>query len=185
MKNIETILSDFGITIPEGKAADLRKAVAENYKTVAEFTKLQERHDALDTSLKDVQGKLAAFDGVDVAALKGQITTLTNDLQTERLRSTVDTFLSGKHFVNDITRESITDKLVTALGSDDARGKSIDDLFTGLVTDQNGKEIPGILVADPASKARFSSDHSGMVPPAGGAKEYVAQKYKNNPFFRG
>ena len=47
------------------------------------------------------------------------------------------------------------------------------------------KEIPGILVADPASKARFSSDHSGMVPPAGGAKEYVAQKYKNNPFFRG
>ena len=69
MKNIETILSDFGITIPEGKAADLRKAVAENYKTVAEFTKLQERHDALDTSLKDVQGKLAAFDGVDVAAL--------------------------------------------------------------------------------------------------------------------
>ena len=64
-------------------------------------------------------------------------------------------------------------------------GKSIDDLFTGLVTDQNGKEIPGILVADPASKARFSSDHSGMVPPAGGAKEYVAQKYKNNPFFRG
>ena len=112
MKNIETILSDFGITIPEGKATDLRKAVAENYKTVAEFTKLQERHDALDTSLKDVQGKLAAFDGVDVAALKGQITTLTNDLQTERdnrkkdaaavkLRSTVDTFLSGKHFVND------------------------------------------------------------------------------------
>ena len=178
MKNIETILSDFGITIPEGKATDLRKAVAENYKTVAEFTKLQERHDALDTSLKDVQGKLAAFDGVDVAALKGQITTLTNDLQTERdnrkkdaaavkLRSTVDTFLSGKHFVNDITREGIT------------------DLFTGLVTDRDGKEIPGILVADPASKARFSSDHSGMVPPAGGAKEYVAQKYKNNPFFRG
>ena len=102
---------------------------------------------------------------MDVAALKGQITTLTNDLQTERdnrkkdaaavkLRSTVDTFLSGKHFVNDITRESITDKLVTALGSDDARGKSIDDLFTGLVTDQNGKEIPGILVADPASYRR-------------------------------
>ena len=45
MKNIETILSDFGITIPEGKATDLRKAVAENYKTVAEFTKLQERQE--------------------------------------------------------------------------------------------------------------------------------------------
>ena len=52
--------------------------------------------------------------------------------------------------------------MLSAIGA-----KSIDDLFTGLVTDQNGKEIPGILVADPASKARFSSDHSGMVPPAG------------------
>ena len=83
MKNIETILSDFGITIPEGKAADLRKAVAENYKTVAEYTKLQERHDALDTSLKDVQGKLAAFDGVDVAGLQEQVTKLKADMKAQ------------------------------------------------------------------------------------------------------
>ena len=72
-----------------------------------------------------------------------------------KLRSTVDTFLSGKHFVNDITRESITDKLVTALGSDDARGKSIDDLFTGLVTDQNGKESPASLWPIPPARRAF------------------------------
>ena len=196
MKNIYEILKDYGLEIPEEKKADFDKSWKENYRTKNEYDKAVNQRDEYKTSLDTVNEKLKEFDGVDVAALKGQITTLTNDLQTERdnrkkdaaavkLRSTVDTFLSGKHFVNDITRESITDKLVTALGSDDARGKSIDDLFTGLVTDQNGKEIPGILVADPASKARFSSDHSGMVPPAGGAKEYVAQKYKNNPFFRG
>ena len=46
MKNIETILSDFGITIPEGKAADLRKAVAEHNEVckiiseIAEMRKL-------------------------------------------------------------------------------------------------------------------------------------------------
>ena len=63
MKNIETILSDFGITIPEGKAADLRKAVAENYKTVAEFAKLQERHDALERYYVDAMdyGRLKAI----------------------------------------------------------------------------------------------------------------------------
>ena len=63
MKNIETILSDFGITIPEGKATDLRKAVAENYKTVAEFTKLQERHDALERYYVDAMdyGRLNAI----------------------------------------------------------------------------------------------------------------------------
>ena len=197
MKNIETILSDFGITIPEGKAADLRKAVAENYKTVAEFTKLQERHDALDTSLKDVQGKLAAFDGVDVAALKGQITTLTNDLQTERdnrkkdaaavkLRSTVDTFLSGKHFVNDITRESITDKLVTALGSDDARGKSIDDLFTGLVTDQNGKEIPVSAVKNPAELPWGKLGAEYVVESTGGRRKRIrSPEIQKQPVFQG
>ena len=102
-----------------------------------------------------------------------------------KLRSTVDTFLSGKHFVNDITRESITDKLVTALGSDDARGKSIDDLFTGLVTDQNGKEIPGI----PCGRSRqqgalfVRSQRHGAA--GGGRKRIRSQKYKNNPFFRG
>ena len=196
MKNIYEILKDYGLEIPEAKKADFDKSWKENYRTKNEYDKAVNQRDEYKTSLDTVNEKLKEFDGVDVAALKGQITTLTNDLQTERdnrkkdaaavkLRSTVDTFLSGKHFVNDITRESITDKLVTALGSDDARGKSIDDLFTGLVTDRDGKEIPGILVADPASKARFSSDHIGMVQPAGGAKEYVAQKYKNNPFFRG
>ena len=102
MKNIETILSDFGITIPEGKAADLRKAVAENYKTVAEFTKLQERHDALDTSLKDVQGKLAAFDGVDVADLKGQITKLQDDLKTQK--ETYDAKEAERLFTDSVRR---------------------------------------------------------------------------------
>ena len=32
MKNIETILSDFGITIPEGKAADLRRCLNLNMR---------------------------------------------------------------------------------------------------------------------------------------------------------
>ena len=39
MKNIHTILSEAGITIPEDKKADFDKAVAENYKTTAEFEK--------------------------------------------------------------------------------------------------------------------------------------------------
>ena len=40
MKNIETILSDFGITIPEGKAADLRKAVAEHNEVCRILTEI-------------------------------------------------------------------------------------------------------------------------------------------------
>ena len=39
MKNIIDILKGLGIEVPEDKASDLNKEVAENYKTVAEFDK--------------------------------------------------------------------------------------------------------------------------------------------------
>ena len=39
MKSIHMILSELGIAIPEDKKADFDKAVAENYKTAAEFEK--------------------------------------------------------------------------------------------------------------------------------------------------
>ena len=39
MKNIVEICKDFGIEIPADKLAEFNKAVAESYKTVAEFEK--------------------------------------------------------------------------------------------------------------------------------------------------
>ena len=44
MKNINTILSDLGITVPEDKQAEFDKAVAENYKTVVEHEKKVNRY---------------------------------------------------------------------------------------------------------------------------------------------
>ena len=45
MKDIFTILSGLEIAIPEDKKEELRKAVSENYKTVAEY---QKKADALE-----------------------------------------------------------------------------------------------------------------------------------------
>lgn len=61
MKNIETMLSEIGVTIPEDKRAAFAKDFAANYKTVAEYEKLKGKHDGLEQSLSDVQGKLKAF----------------------------------------------------------------------------------------------------------------------------
>lgn len=44
-------------------------------------------------------------------------------------------FLSGKKFVNDITREAIAAKLGERLTGDDAKGKSLDELLTELTKD--------------------------------------------------
>ena len=73
----------------------------------------------LETSMKDLQEKLDGFKDVDVSKLKGQIATLTTDLQTERdnakkaesrnaLEKSVSDFLQDKKFVNDFTKNSIT-----------------------------------------------------------------------------
>lgn len=73
MKNIHTILSEIGISIPDDKKADFDKAVAENYKTSAEFEKkvnrLTEDLDAekkrADTAVETLKG----FEGKDFDAI--------------------------------------------------------------------------------------------------------------------
>lgn len=81
MKNIYDILKDFGLEVPEDKRADFDKAWKENYRTKAEYEKATSQRDEYKTSLDTVNEKLKEFDGVDVADLKGQITTLQEDLK--------------------------------------------------------------------------------------------------------
>lgn len=73
MKNIHTILSEYGITVPEDKKADFDKAVAENYKTSAEFEKkvgrltddLAAEKQRADTAVDTLKG----FEGKDFDAI--------------------------------------------------------------------------------------------------------------------
>lgn len=61
MENIIEILSKLGISVPEDKHAELNKAVAKNYKTIAEHenkvNKLTEERDAAVETLKGFEGK--------------------------------------------------------------------------------------------------------------------------------
>lgn len=73
MKNIHTILSELGITVPEDKKNDLDKAVAENYKTTAEHEKkvsrLTEDLTAMTTRAETAEGTLKGFEGKDYDAI--------------------------------------------------------------------------------------------------------------------
>ena len=196
MKNIDTLLSEAGITIPEDKRAAFTKEFNQNYKTIADYDKLKGKHDTLETSLSEVQGKLKAFGDKSPEEIQQQISQLQTDLENEKkarksdadaaaAKQRVDGFLADKHFVNAITRDHIAAKLTESLGSDDAKGKSMDDLFKALVTDKDGNDLPDILAPDPAANPRFSA---AKTPGGAGSKtseaEYLAQKYGKNPFFR-
>lgn len=80
MKNIYDILKEFSLEIPADKKADFDKMLKENYRTKTEYENVAAKRDEYKTSLDEVSEKLKAFDGVDVADLKGQITKLQTDM---------------------------------------------------------------------------------------------------------
>lgn len=74
MKNMIEICKDFGIEIPADKHAEFNKAVAENYKTVAEHEKKVNRlTDDLNAEKKradDAVATLKGFEGKDFDAIQ-------------------------------------------------------------------------------------------------------------------
>ena len=69
MKNIETILSELGISVPDDKKEALGKAVAENYKTVAEFDKQATKLANMTTRAETAEETLKGFEGKDFDAI--------------------------------------------------------------------------------------------------------------------
>lgn len=165
MQNYEQILQELGIEVPEEKKSDLKKKMDENYRTKSDYDKVTQKRDEYKTSLDDVQEKLDGFKNVDVDDLKGQIATLTTQLNDEKtaraadarkveLERTVNEFLASTddkgtklyEFLNDITENHYREELTKALDSDSAKGKSIVDIFKGMVTDKDGNTKTGIFV---------------------------------------
>lgn len=73
MKNIHTLLSEIGISIPEDKKAEFDKGFAENYKTSAEFekkvTRLTDDLAAEKKRADDAVETLKGFEGKDFDAI--------------------------------------------------------------------------------------------------------------------
>ena len=123
--------------------------------------------------------------------LKGQISTLTTQLNDEKaaraadarkieVEKTVNEFLSSTdekgnklyEFLNDITSDHYRDALVKALDDESAKGKSIGDIFKGMITDKDGNQKPGIFVDQQQRQAqqnaaRFTTGVGGTQPSAG------------------
>lgn len=75
MKDIFAILSNLEIAIPEDKKEDLRKAVSENYKTVAEYQKKVDALEKAEGEANTAKEAIAKFEGVDPQKLQQEIET--------------------------------------------------------------------------------------------------------------
>ena len=126
----------------------------------AEKKELETKQETLEKELQTMRDAAP-----DADALNQKITELTTTLEAERkeraekderarLDGLVTEFFTDKHFVNTITADAIKVQLVEKLNSDEARGKSISDLFDAIVKDDKGNYKPDILIDDKTFKAQ-------------------------------
>lgn len=190
-------LKEWGLTeeqsakVMEQFGKDITKLQKENEKLTAD-------RDSLKASLEDVQGKLDGFKDVDVADLKGQIATLTKDLADEKAaraqdaqrvetEKNVNAFLSAVgedgnkkyEFINGITEDFFRGKLLEELSKDSAKGKSIGDIFTALITGEDGKQKTDIFVdrkQEQLESGRAKPFTGPLNPNGGGTKRMTREE---------
>lgn len=195
-------LKSFGVEVTEEMEKALGGDWVSRFEMEKKLTKMQE----LENQNKELVEKQTTLEqelqtlkdaAPDAEALNQKISELKATLENERkeraekeekarLGNLVTDFFQDKHFVNSITADAIKAKLVDSLNSDEARGKSIADLFDAIVKDEEGNYKPDILIDDKTFKAQQKRSQivGNVINQPDGAKLSMAElmKLKNqNP----
>lgn len=173
--NIIDKLKSFGVEV----TGEMEKVFSGEWVSDLEVKKKTEKITELETKNKELVSKQEDLEKdlqtlkdskPDADAMSQKIADLTATLEKERnerkqkdeetrLAGLVTDFFQDKHFVNEITAEAIKAQLVTKLNSDEARGKSISDLFDAIVKDDKGNYKPDIVIDDKTWKAQQNRSH--------------------------
>lgn len=168
--NIIDKLKSLGVEI----TPEIEKAFPGEFVSDLEVQKKNDKIATLENDKKELETKQENLEkelqtlkdaAPDVDALNQKIADLTATLENERkerkekdeitrIDGLVTDFLADKHFVNAITADAIKKQLVETLNSDEARGKSISDLFDAIVKDEKGNYKPDIIIDDKTFKAQ-------------------------------
>lgn len=136
-------------------------------KKLSKMQTLEQEKADLEKKQEDLEKELQTMKDSkpDADAMQNKIEELTATLERERnerkekdeesrLAGLVEDFFKDKHFVNEITAEAIKTQLVGKLSSDEASGKSINDLFDAIVKDDEGNYKPDIVIDEKTWKAQ-------------------------------
>lgn len=104
MKNIETILSEAGLTLTEEQKTAINNAMGENYKPISDWQNQVDKVSNLTTQLETTKEALKKFEGVDAAALNQKIKDLETDLANKD--ADYQKQIADRDF-NDLLKESI------------------------------------------------------------------------------
>lgn len=200
--NVVEKLKTLGVEVTD----EIKKAFPDDMVSSLEVKKKKDRIEELEKQAKEwqdeqkkLQDELNALkeSSADVKEWQDKVDELNRTLEKERseraakeeadrLNGLVTDFFQDKHFVNDITGNAIKAQLVEKLSSDEARGKSISDLFDAIVKDEKGEYKPNIIIDEKTIEAqkRRSNIVGRTIGSQGGEKMSIAElmKLKNqNP----
>ena len=166
--DIFEMLKNAGVEVPVDKKDAFNTEFRKTYKSEAEVTKKlgtvekerdnwKNRAETAEETLKGFEGK--DFDGItkDRDAWKEKFENLEREqkeaaAKAERAEKVAE-FLKDTVFVNDITKKAITAQLEDALSQDSAKGKSVEELFNGIVKDKDGHLLPNIIIDETQQQA--------------------------------
>lgn len=103
MTNIEELLKGIGIEIPEEKAETFKKAFNENYKTIAEYSKVKESVSAWKEKAETATETLKGFEGIDPAKLNDEIASWKQ--KAEEAEKTYNDNLYKRDFADALEKE--------------------------------------------------------------------------------
>lgn len=192
MKSIIEILTEHGVTVPEDKLADINKAVAENYKTVAEHEKkvarLEAERDGYKEQADTAAKTLEKFGDMDPEKVKAEL--------AEHKKKAEDAEAAFKQQLEDRDRE---DALMEAIKpyqfSSEYAKKAVLDTIRGKKLPIHEKQLLGftdfieqIKKADPSAfvdpndpKPKFTNPKSAGTPEREPTISEVMRKANENP----
>lgn len=140
MKNIQTILSEFGISIPEDKIKDFETVFNENYKTISEVNKLRTDRDNYKSQAETAQNSLKEFEGIDVKDLQEKVKKLNEDMATQATKHQQE--------IADMEFNNVLDGAITKSGAKNATAiKALLDLETLKSSKNQAEDIEKALEA--------------------------------------
>ena len=121
------------------------KIMAENGKDIEGVKAKFADHDDIKKQLEAANATLEKFKDYDqtkaeIEKYKAENKKLQEEsaakIAAMERSAKVNEYLSGKKFVNDITREAIASKMGEVLGADESKGKNLDDIFAEITKDK-------------------------------------------------
>lgn len=103
MTNITDLLKEIGVEIPEDKAEAFKKAVNENYKTIAEYNKIKDNCNNWKEKAESATETLKSFEGIDPTKLNEEIASWKQ--KAEEAEKTYADNLYKRDFADALERE--------------------------------------------------------------------------------